>query len=492
MNLSGRVSFVAAALTVATLSIAAPGVLRASAQTPKQVPAGTIASAQGQAEKGKLGKVLATADLTLDPQALNMDALRKLSMGYMPSTIALATEKPAGIKKEPAYIGTPRYGVVAVGNGPNKETFVVVDDKEDGGGKLYVDSNRNGDLTDDGDNAWAQETKKDGNTYYSVTQRLVRASWADPKTTDKETSTGPYSLGFYYTVGASRLSLFRQTARVGSLTLNDKQVPVMLIENDSDGIYDRTLVPPPAAVGSAPARVRPVWLNINTSPTQPALPDVPRQVLNVNGPFRLQGKVYEARVTPDGSKITLYESDAVIPEPPKLPPAPSLLAVGKDAPDFTVSLPGGGTTTLAALKGKVVILDFWATWCGPCQSAMPHLEGVYQQLKSRDDATVLAVCVSDERNAFDKWVGANIGTKYNFPVAFDLAATDGSKSISRNKYGVSGIPTQFVIGKDGKIAAAFVGYRPGQHVLEDALNKLGIPVTAPTEPTATAQANAQK
>jgi thiol-disulfide isomerase/thioredoxin/outer membrane lipoprotein-sorting protein len=155
---------------------------------------------------------------------------------------------------------------------------------------------------------------------------------------------------------------------------------------------------------------------------------------------------------------------------------PELLALGSAAPDFTANAPDGTPVTLSSLKGKTVILDFWATWCGPCQHSMPHLEKVYDAVKDQNVA-VLAVCVWDEKAAYDKWITAKKDT-YTFPTAFDPAGR-GAKNIAGGIYKVTGIPTQYVIDKDGKIAAAYSGYSDGDTRLETALGKLG--VTVPEE-----------
>jgi thiol-disulfide isomerase/thioredoxin len=159
---------------------------------------------------------------------------------------------------------------------------------------------------------------------------------------------------------------------------------------------------------------------------------------------------------------------------------PTLLAVGTPAPDFTVTMSDGKTVHLSDFKGKTVVLDFWATWCGPCQASMPHLEKVYQQVKDKDVA-VLGVCVWDQKDLYDKWVAANIGTKYNFAVAFDPAGR-GPKSIAGSLYKVTGIPTQYIIDKDGKIAASGVGYDgEDDHRLEANLNRQGVDIVVPAK-----------
>jgi len=154
---------------------------------------------------------------------------------------------------------------------------------------------------------------------------------------------------------------------------------------------------------------------------------------------------------------------------------PALLEAGKTAPDFTAIDPNGKRVRLSDFKGHIVILDFWATWCGPCQSSMPHLQKVFKQVKDKD-VVVLAVCVMDKKDAYDKWVRANKDV-YTFPTAFDPAGRS-PKSISFELYHVGGIPTQFIIGKDGTVAAANVGYDTNDDRLEKSLASLGVSTDA--------------
>lgn len=154
--------------------------------------------------------------------------------------------------------------------------------------------------------------------------------------------------------------------------------------------------------------------------------------------------------------------------PPSQPAEPALLPVGSPAPDFTLPSPTGKPVTLSGLKGQVVLIDFWATWCGPCMMAMPHIQALHKELGGKG-LKVLSVNTSDTRPAMTKFLKTH--KEYTTTMLFDGA----SPSVSSAKYKVSGIPTVYLIDKDGNVAASFVGYDPdGETAIKAALAKLGV------------------
>ena len=147
---------------------------------------------------------------------------------------------------------------------------------------------------------------------------------------------------------------------------------------------------------------------------------------------------------------------------------PALLAVGSVAPDFTVQDKAGGPVKLSDYRGKVVVLDFWATWCGPCQRSLPHTNEVAKQFADKG-VVVLAVNVWDQKAAFDAWLPKH--PEYD-SITFVLDPTqEHGKDVASLLYHVSGIPTQYVIGKDGKVLKSFVGYGGPTSDLADALTQ---------------------
>ena len=164
---------------------------------------------------------------------------------------------------------------------------------------------------------------------------------------------------------------------------------------------------------------------------------------------------------------------------PKAASAPvKLLEAGAVAPDFLSIDPSGKSVRLSNWKAKVIVLDFWATWCGPCLASLPHTQAVAKQYKDQG-VVVMANCTSDTRAKFDEWLKAN-QSKYP-DIAFtsdpnERGSATFEQRAARKLYGVSGIPTQFIMGRDGKVVAALVGYSKGDVRLEAALAKAGIKV----------------
>jgi peroxiredoxin len=117
--------------------------------------------------------------------------------------------------------------------------------------------------------------------------------------------------------------------------------------------------------------------------------------------------------------------------------------------DFSLPLLTGKTQSLNDLKGRVVLLNFWATWCPPCREEMFSMEALYQRL-SRAGFELLAVDIQEPRDRVSSFAENN---RLSFPVALDTAGRISGT------YGVRGLPTTYIIDRDGMIVAASVGGR---------------------------------
>jgi thiol-disulfide isomerase/thioredoxin len=142
-----------------------------------------------------------------------------------------------------------------------------------------------------------------------------------------------------------------------------------------------------------------------------------------------------------------------------------LLAAGTVAPDFTVEARDGSPLRLSAYKGKVVVLDFWATWCLPCVRGMKHTNAVAQKFQ-KNEVVVLAVNVKDNKADFRAWLAKHPEYK---AVRFGIDPAPDGKDIATTLFNATGIPVQYVIGKDGKIVKSIVGYREPTPELADAI-----------------------
>jgi cytochrome c biogenesis protein CcmG/thiol:disulfide interchange protein DsbE len=138
---------------------------------------------------------------------------------------------------------------------------------------------------------------------------------------------------------------------------------------------------------------------------------------------------------------------------------------GKPAPAFELESIGGQAFSLAALKGKPVLLDFWATWCAPCRRSVPVLEKLSLESKNTD-LVILGVNIEEDRKSVEEFLRK---TPFRYP-----AVLSGESGILE-AYQVTSYPTFILIGRDGKIVAHEIGFG-GENQLRKMIDKAGLKV----------------
>ena len=135
----------------------------------------------------------------------------------------------------------------------------------------------------------------------------------------------------------------------------------------------------------------------------------------------------------------------------------SSLPAARGAPDFTLRSADGPAVRLQEQRGRVVMVNFWATWCGPCRQEMPHLNRLYG--KYRDAGFTLLGVNIDEDQGKAVSLASRLGLQ--FPVLLD---TD--KKVSR-LYDLSTMPSTVLIDRDGRVRYVHLGYREGYETTYD-------------------------
>lgn len=124
--------------------------------------------------------------------------------------------------------------------------------------------------------------------------------------------------------------------------------------------------------------------------------------------------------------------------------------IGKQVPDFKLKDINGRDTAFYSYKGKVILLNFWATWCGPCKAEMPSLNNLYKSLRDKG-FVVVGISVDTSEKPVRTFINDNGIT---FP-----ALMDSDREVSFDLFGVIGLPTSYLIDKNGVVVEKFMGER---------------------------------
>ena len=138
------------------------------------------------------------------------------------------------------------------------------------------------------------------------------------------------------------------------------------------------------------------------------------------------------------------------------------MKAGLPAPDFVLNDLDGRPVRLSDLRGKVVLIEFWATWCPPCTMAIPELNALQRKYMDRD-FLILSISTDEDISTVRSYVEEN---EVLFPVLFD------DKNVN-SSYGVYNIPTVVIIDENGIVLKNHMGFAPG--IFEELLKDVRIP-----------------
>ncbi|MBM3477387.1 MAG: TlpA family protein disulfide reductase [Armatimonadetes bacterium] len=379
---------------------------------------------------------------------------------YRPMRCGLQEAPAKPLSAEPKYLGKPLYGSITLGDAEDNAYTVVVDlaadweafkeayktaegkvDMATVPARIYLDGNHDGNLTNDGPGVVARcnDSPQTPGSFTIQTTGKCLVRYADrarirypisvymfpqrPKVKQRDGSELDYSRTlFYYRTGSFETRL----------PIGDKKVLVRFYDENTDGLIV-TEDKDQFAIDLNQDRV------FDPNMKGPEL-------YALDAPFNFGGESYVLKTFgPRGNRPTAAVSEKKV-EPPVY------IIKGKPAPDFAMPTLDGGTFKLSDQQGKVVVIDFWATWCGPCRAELPNVVKMWEDLK---DKGLVLVGISMD---FDDKDGKAIDKVSKFAAEQKMTWThvvEGKYWDSEvgKLYQVSGIPHTVLVGSDGNILA---------------------------------------
>ncbi|MEA3238518.1 MAG: TlpA disulfide reductase family protein [Candidatus Bipolaricaulota bacterium] len=352
-----------------------------------------------------------------------VDSILDLTTAYYPQAVQLSSDAISGLI-EPTYSGTPMYASLTLAH----SNYALVIDQDGSDGKLYVDANGDNELAPVD---WVQQLW-DGGYLASVSFKI-----------SNDSGTRPYRLFLVWNPSTpTAIIYFRDDYMSGQIELGGITYKIAIIDENSDGVFDdldhdQLLIDidqDSELLTSSDSHER-YWLD---------------------APFNIDGTVYAAtRVSSGGSEIVIEKSDAWVNI--KVP-----LAIGFTAPNFSVVDAVGNDLSLSSLRGKIVFLDFWASWCAPCREELPHVEQVTKDYTGRG---VVVIGINLDRNE-----GAFTGAVSFFGLTYRQVFEGADGGVS-SLYRVSGIPMSYLIDRDGIIHGKSLRGNDLKQAIEELLNQ---------------------
>ncbi len=334
-----------------------------------------------------------------------IDSILDLTRACRPQGVKLSATSTPGLS-EPDYQGTPSYGAIPL----NGDAFPLVLDQGAGGSVLYVDTDRSSVLRKV---EWERQLW-DGSLLASVPFSVSYEDLNSPPT---------YRIFLIWNPLTPTVLIYCHASyRSGEIQLGDITYLIALIDDNTDGRYDDL--------------DRDIMFIDTDQDGELFTTADSHEWYWLDEPFNIDGTVYRASsVSPDGSRIAIEKTDDWVAEKPPL-------EAGFPSPGFTSLDISGKEISLASLKGQIVLLDFWASWCAPCLAELPTIKGIADEY-AKDGVVVIGIDLDRSEASFTQAV-ADYDLSYR-------QIYDGPDGPISDLYRISGIPMLYLIDQEGII-----------------------------------------
>jgi len=357
----------------------------------------------------------------------NSELLIREAAAFQPLTVA--EKSSLQIRKEPTYQSkNPIYGKIIVGNSPAKQNIAVVIDEADGqSSRIYIDANNNRNLIDDGSPEWTKS--ESGGFFKDVVIKAIFLSNGKSQELNL-----PYTIFRYRNEERKQTRIVFQSkfARSGELKIGNSIYKTLAQTFNRQGLFSN-----------------PKEVTIGIDANQDGM--ISKSLLSAeifwggdgwSKPFNIDGESYQiARVSESGDKMFLEVS------PTKVAPKKYIL-INSSAPDFKFQTLANKSVKLSDLKDKVVLLDFWATWCAPCIGNLPSIKKIYNQ-HQRSEFEIIGISLDGgetTKTTLDDLQNFVSKEQIQWLIAFDNGGWDNAIA---QMYNITGIPIHIVIDKKG-------------------------------------------